>query len=422
VASHTTQIAANTASIVSLTTTVNSIAAHVTQNTADIITANASITTINTEITSINTTDATQTGQISTLQVTVASHTTQIAANTASILKLTAVAVDSTATGSSATLGSGDLSDAVIRLTNVSLTSMGGISAGVAGQRIIIENQTGSTFNVNNQDATVTAANRIFIGAGANIPQANNVSFEYVYDATAASWMFIGLASNAGTVAIAGGGTGQTTKTAAFDALQPMTTGGDMIAGGASGTGTRVANGTLGQLWTAQGGTTIPAWATPASNVYWNGHYPSSASNNWSLTSSSIADFTVNGTIPSPTMDSSSGFGTVSKATSNLPGVNFSAPRSGLLKITIDCSTLAGAGQGFGLRLVETTTATTLKDKGGTCPTGITIPTLLVGFLTVVSGTTYNVILRGLTSASSLNLNTDGSFGTQMEITLEYKS
>ena len=64
-----------------------------------------------------------------------------------------------------------------------------------------------------------------------------------------------------GTVAIANGGTGQTTKTAAFDALSPMTTAGDIIYGGASGTGTRLAKGTDGQVLTLSSG--LPSWATP---------------------------------------------------------------------------------------------------------------------------------------------------------------
>lgn len=72
-----------------------------------------------------------------------------------------------------------------------------------------------------------------------------------------------GTAANVtGTVAIANGGTGQTTKAAAFDALSPMTTGGDLIYGGASGTGTRLANGSSGQYLTSSGGTTAPTWTT----------------------------------------------------------------------------------------------------------------------------------------------------------------
>lgn len=67
-----------------------------------------------------------------------------------------------------------------------------------------------------------------------------------------------------GTVSLNKGGTGQTTKAPAFDALQPMTTGGDLIYGGASGTGTRLANGTQGQILTSNGSTNAPLWLTPA--------------------------------------------------------------------------------------------------------------------------------------------------------------
>lgn len=41
----------------------------------------------------------------------------------------------------------------------------------------------------------------------------------------------------------------------------PMTTGGDVIYGGASGTPTRLANGSAGQVLTSQGGTSAPIWA-----------------------------------------------------------------------------------------------------------------------------------------------------------------
>lgn len=66
-----------------------------------------------------------------------------------------------------------------------------------------------------------------------------------------------------GTLVIGSGGTGQTTKAAAFDALQPMTTGGDLIYGGISGTGTRLANGVSGQVLQSNGTTIAPSWLTP---------------------------------------------------------------------------------------------------------------------------------------------------------------
>jgi hypothetical protein len=61
-----------------------------------------------------------------------------------------------------------------------------------------------------------------------------------------------------GTISIANGGTGTTTKTTAFDALSPMTASGDIIYGGTSGTGTRLAKGTDGQVLQLANG--IPAW------------------------------------------------------------------------------------------------------------------------------------------------------------------
>jgi hypothetical protein len=46
----------------------------------------------------------------------------------------------------------------------------------------------------------------------------------------------------------------------------PMTTGGDIIYGGASGTPTRLANGNAGQLLRSNGTTLAPSWVTPFSN------------------------------------------------------------------------------------------------------------------------------------------------------------
>ncbi len=45
----------------------------------------------------------------------------------------------------------------------------------------------------------------------------------------------------------------------------PMTTGGDLIYGGASGAATRLANGTVGKVLTSAGTTLPPTWETPSS-------------------------------------------------------------------------------------------------------------------------------------------------------------
>jgi len=68
-----------------------------------------------------------------------------------------------------------------------------------------------------------------------------------------------------GTVAIANGGTGQTTATAAFDALAPTTTQGDTMY--YNGTDVvRLAKGTAGQALVMNSGATAPEWGVvPAS-------------------------------------------------------------------------------------------------------------------------------------------------------------
>ena len=51
-----------------------------------------------------------------------------------------------------------------------------------------------------------------------------------------------------GTLGISNGGTGATSATAGFDALSPMTAAGDLIVGGSSGSATRLATGSSGQV------------------------------------------------------------------------------------------------------------------------------------------------------------------------------
>jgi len=70
-----------------------------------------------------------------------------------------------------------------------------------------------------------------------------------------------------GTVAIANGGTGATTKAAGFDALSPMTVVGDIMYGGVSGTGTVLSKGTANQVLTMNAAATAPEWKTPAAGA-----------------------------------------------------------------------------------------------------------------------------------------------------------
>jgi hypothetical protein len=80
---------------------------------------------------------------------------------------------------------------------------------------------------------------------------------------SAPSWGSVPAGSITGTLPIANGGTGQTTAAAAFNALSPITTTGDLIVGNGTNSATRLGIGSTGQVLTVSGGTTV--WSTPAS-------------------------------------------------------------------------------------------------------------------------------------------------------------
>lgn len=104
--------------------------------------------------------------------------------------------------------------------------------------------------------AALTSGN-ILVGSAGNVATSVAVTGDI-------SLSNAGVTAYAGTVPLNKGGTGQTTKAPAFDALSPMTTSGDIIYGGASGTGTRLAKGTDGQVLTLASG--LPSWATASAS------------------------------------------------------------------------------------------------------------------------------------------------------------
>jgi len=90
-----------------------------------------------------------------------------------------------------------------------------------------------------------------------------------------------GTAANVtGTVAILNGGTGQTTASAAFNALSPITTTGDLILGNGTNSATRLGIGANGYLLTSNG--TTASWtAAPASMIYPGAGIPNSTGTAW---------------------------------------------------------------------------------------------------------------------------------------------
>ncbi len=161
---------------------------------------------------------------------------------------------NSTTTLGSTTMTLGGTVTSVTGLTSVSSTGFTGAltgNASTATKLATTKNINGVAFD-GSADITVAADANTLTGTtlASNVV---NSSLTSVGTITQGVW--------SGTaISVTKGGTGATTKTAAFDALSPMTTSGDIIYGSTSGTGTRLAKGTDGQLLTLASG--VPAWTT----------------------------------------------------------------------------------------------------------------------------------------------------------------
>lgn len=138
----------------------------------------------------------------------------------------------------------------LIQGTTVALTTPlsianGGIGAATAPANTIFSNTTGGT--------AAPAFNSLSIATGTGLTGGGNVTVNPT----------ISLVT---PVSLANGGTGQTSSTAAFNALSPMTTAGDLLFENATPTVARLGIGTAGFVLTSVSG--LPAWAIlPGANV-----------------------------------------------------------------------------------------------------------------------------------------------------------
>lgn len=168
--------------------------------------------------------------------------------------------------------GSLDLAAGVVSTGTYSSVTVDTYGRVTSGADIITSNglvaRTGSGTFANR---TVTGtSNRVSVsnGSGASGDPTIDIDSAYVGQATITTLGTVATGTwSATTIALNKGGTGQTTAGAAFDALSPMTTLGDVIYGGASGTGTRLAgNTTTTKKFLRQTGngsvSAAPAWDT----------------------------------------------------------------------------------------------------------------------------------------------------------------
>ena len=146
----------------------------------------------------------------------------------------------------------------VVGTSPVTWIQFSGSGAYTAGTGLTL---TGTQFSITN--TAVTAAS---YGSATQVGTFTVNAQGQLTSAASTSIAINGNQITSGTVAIANGGTGQTTAGAAFNALSPITTTGDLIIGTGVNTASRLAIGANGYLLTSNG--TTASWvAAPASGV-----------------------------------------------------------------------------------------------------------------------------------------------------------
>lgn len=162
---------------------------------------------------------------------------------------------------------------------------------------------------------------------------------------------------------------------------------------------------------------------------HYSSYYPMSGINYWSNANTSFGDFTVVGSIPAPTVIVNSNFGTVTKATSDLPGLNVAAaPRTGTIRVTCIISYIPGlqaAANNWALKCRESVTSTDIAFTAGGITTNSVVNEMttatLVGYFSATVGTAYNFKLQSLTQAGTFYVGGYAVSNTsQLQINLEY--
>ena len=239
---------------------------------------------------------------------------------------------------------------------------------------------------------------------------------------------------NGTTIAIANGGTGQTTKSAAYQALSPITTQGDLVVGGASGVPGRLPIGTNNYVLSSNG--TTAGWVNPSSlptlaagsntQIQYNSSGSLAGSSNLTVSGSALsigvagsatgsivfggatsgsttvtANVTASGTLTLPAATDT----LIGKATTDtLTNKTFDTAGSGnVFKIAGNgISGVTGTGSSVVLATSPTLVTPTLGVATATSVNGLTITTS-TGTLTVTNGKTISV-------SNTLTLTgTDGS-------------
>jgi hypothetical protein len=200
-----------------------------------------------------------------------------------------------------------------------------------------------------------------------------------------------GAVTVAGTLAIANGGTGQTTASTAFNALSPITTAGDLILGNGTNSATRLAIGASTYVLTSNG--TTASWSAPSS-----------------------------GTVTAVSVVSANGFAGTSSGGAT-PALTLSTTITGVLKGNATAISAATAGTDY-VAPATATTFTALQTFNGTSALGA-LKTININEPATVSATastgtinfditTQSVLYYTTNASGNFTLNFRASSGTSL--------
>ena len=224
-----------------------------------------------------------------------------------------------------------------------------------------------------------------------------------------------------GTVAISQGGTGQTTASAAFNALSPITTAGDLILGNGSNSATRLGIGASGTYLTSNG--TTASWGSiSGGTIITNTAFTATAGQTTFSVTYTVGLIEVfrNGVCLTPTTDYTASNGTsVVLATGATSGdsvlvVAFS-PINTYANITTDYFNGTGAQTAFTMSVAPADASSTLVTISGVVqdPSSYTVVGTTLTFGTAPPSGSSNITARylGVPSVSSVSSFSGGTTG-----------
>ncbi len=214
------------------------------------------------------------------------------------------------------------------------------------------------------------------------------------------------------------------TKATAFDNLSPMSAGGDLIYGGASGTGTRLPNGNAGDVLTSQGTTVAPHWVAPsAGGVYsfiGSAKIAGQGGGNWTRTNTALGAFTAQTAFGGPVVILNPGTGTIQTTDTDLPRFTVNGLATGTYKVTIDFYAFgAGVGQIYSFAINDgSVTGTPRQFTAPAAGRGSFVS--LVEFFTESSGNiSFEVYGASGSGAVSIEVDGTGNSGGDMFFSIE---